>query len=66
MGEDTIYLIIAYIHRKKNLIPPLYSYLYANVIFNASLKGLILLILRDHGSVWIELIVAETENIVAK
>ena len=66
MGEDTIYLIIAYTHRKKNLIPPQYSYLYANVIFNASLKGPILLILRDHGSVWIELIVTETENIVAK
>ena len=66
MGEDTIYLITAYTHRKKNLIPPLYSYLYANVIFNASLKGPILLILRDHGSVWVELIVTETENIVAK
>ena len=67
LGEDTIYLIIVYTHpKKKNLIPPLYSYLYANVIFNASLKGPILLILRDHGSVWIELIVAETKNTVAK
>jgi len=34
LSRDTIYLFLIYIHpRKKNLIPPQYSYLYANVIF---------------------------------
>ena len=41
-------LVYTHLKKKKNHIPPLYSYQYANVVFNTKLKDLVSLLLESY------------------
>ena len=58
LSGDTIYLFLVYSHlkkKKKNLNLPFYSFLYANIVFKARSKDLVMLLLRKSYVIFMNL-----------